>query len=373
MGKGKTSVKPARTVPRSPDLTRLRNEIDRIDCKLIELMNERAELALQVGKIKEQQGQPIYAPNREEEVLNRVVAMNQGPLTECCIRAVFRELISGARALESHLKVAFLGPNYSYSHLAALDRFGQSAELIPVASIAAVFEEVNRGHAHYGLVPLENSTDGRIADTLEMFSRAPVRICGEVQLRVHHHLLGRCARTEIQEVYSKPQALSQCRNWLARHLPQARTVEVTSTTTAAQLAQEKPYAAAIASRQAASHYGLEIISENIEDHATNMTRFAVIGDHPSERSGRDKVAVLFEIEHRPGALADAMSIFKRNRLNMTWIESFPIPDQRGAYMFFVEFDGFVRDAKVKRALASLQQRTRRFEFLGCFPAAEPVG
>ena len=182
--------------------------------------------------------------------------------------------------------MAYLGPAYSYSHLAAIHRFGQSVELVPVGSIAAVFEEVNRRHADFGLVPIENSTDGRVADTLDMFARLPVRICGEVQLRIHHNLLGSCPRAEVEEVYSKPQALSQCRNWLARHLPAARPIEVTSTATAAQLAQDKPGAAAIASLQAGVHYGLDVLAANIEDNDGNLTRFAVIGDETGAAHGQ---------------------------------------------------------------------------------------
>ena len=221
-------------------------------------------------------------------------------------------------------RIAFMGPMYSYSHLAAIHRFGQSVEFVPVATIAAVFEEVDRGHSDYGLVPVENSTDGRIADTLDMFTRMPVRICGEIDLKIHHFLLGKCPRTDVKEVYSKPQAISQCRNWLAKHLPAARTIEVTSTSTAAQLAAEKPGAAAIASIQAGVHYGLEILAENIEDNPGNITRFAVIGGDRPERTGNDRTAMLFQTEHRPGALAEAMNIFKRYKLNLTWIESFPV-------------------------------------------------
>ena len=215
-----------------------------------------------------------------------------------------------------------------------------------------MFEEVNRGHCDYGLVPIENSTDGRIADTLDMFTRLPVQICGEVNFPIHHCLLGMCQRSEVQEVYSKAQPLSQCRNWLSRHLPQARTIEVTSTSTAAQLAKDKPGAAAIASAQAAVHYGLNVLAENIEDQQGNLTRFAVIGQHSGPRTGRDKTAIMFEVAHRPGSLADALGIFKRNRLNLTWIESFPIARPEGGYLFFVEMEGHQDDKRVVNATAA---------------------
>jgi len=263
--------------------------------------------------------------------------------------------------------VAFLGPLYTYSHLAAIHAFGQSVEFVPVGSIAAVFEEVHRGQADYGLVPIENSTDGRIADTLEMFTRLPLRICGDVELKIHHALLGKCPRQEVQEVYSRPQALSQCRNWLAKHLPQARTFEVTSTSTAAQLARDKPGAAAIASVQAGVYYGLDVLAEQIEDNPENTTRFAVIGRDANPRTGHDKTAMLFQTEHCPGALAEVLNIFKRNRLNLTWIESFPAPGQKRTYLFFVEFEGHENDTRVRRALKALQRKTLRMEVLGSYP------
>ncbi len=235
MTKEKAGKKRAGTGSKSPTLEALRAKIDRLDQQLLKVMNQRAKIALEIGKFKDANGISAYAPAREGEVLRRVSALNEGPLSERCIRAIYRELISGSRSLEKQLRIAYLGPAYTYSHLAAIHRFGQSVEMVPVATIAAVFEEINGGQADHGIVPIENSTDGRVADTLDMFARLPVRICGEVQLRIHHNLLGKCSRADVKEVYSKPQALSQCRNWMARHLPTARTIEVTSTTTAAQL------------------------------------------------------------------------------------------------------------------------------------------
>ncbi len=269
--------------------------------------------------------------------------------------------------------MAFLGPLYTYSHLAAISHFGQSVDFAPVGSIAAVFEEVNRGQADFGLVPIENLTDGRIADTLDMFIRLPVRICGEVELEIQHFLLGKCSRNEIHEVYSKQQPLSQCRNWIARHVPSARTIEVTSTATAAQLALEKPGAAAIASLQAGMHYGLNVIAERIEDNPNNTTRFAVIGDHTAEPTGNDRTALLMQTEHRFGALADVLGIFKRNKLNLTWIESFPVPDSPRTYLFFVEVEGHQTEGPVVHCLKALESRTLRLEILGSFPAARRAG
>jgi len=357
---------------RAPTIASLRVKIDQIDQQLVKLMNERAKLAHEIGHIKNNSGVAAYAPSREDEVLCRVLSLSKGPLPERSMRAVFRELISGSRSLEKSLRVAYLGPAYSYSHLAAIHRFGQSVELVPVASIAAVFEEINRRQADFGLVPIENSTDGRVTDTLEMFTRMPARICGEVQLRIHHNLLGKCTRAEVEEVYSKPQAISQCRNWLAKHLPAARLVEVTSTSTAAQLAQEKPGAAAIASLQAGVRYGLDVIAGDIEDNRGNLTRFAVIGDETGPRTGNDKCALMFEIVHKTGSLADAINIFKRARLNLTWIESFPIARPEGGYMFFAELEGHESDLRVRKAITALGRKAVRLDVLGSYAKMAPV-
>lgn len=372
MAKSKATSRTARSTGENT-LTGLRGQIDRIDRQLVKLINERAQLAIKIGRIKQQAGEVVYDPVREEAVLAKALEASAGPLSPVCVRAVFRELISGSRALEQTMRVAYLGPEYTYSHLAAIHRFGQSVEYVPVGTIAAVFEEVNSGHSQYGLAPLENSTDGRVVDTLDMFTRLPVRICGEVQLWIHHYLLGRCPRAEIREVYSKPQALSQCRDWLAKHLPQARTIEVTSTATAVQVAKDKQGSAAIASRQAGIHYGLDVLADEIEDNRTNHTRFAVIGAHTGPRTGRDKTSLMFEVEHRPGRLADAMGIFKRNRLNLTWIESFPIGRPEGGYMFFIELEGHEQDSPVRRAIAALRRKTVHFEVLGSYAQTSPVG
>lgn len=363
-------AKRAKKTTRTTSPAGLRSKIEKLDRDLVKIVNERAALALQLAQSSNNKEAVEF--DQEQSLVNAALGNSKGPLPEAAMRSIFRELVSGSRSLVKHLKAAYLGPSYSYSHLATIHYFGQSVEMIPVGGIAAVFEEVNRGHADYGVVPLENSTDGRIADTLEMFARLPVRICGEVQMRIHHHLLGKCERAEIKEVYSRPQALSQCRNWLAKHLPSVRTIEVTSTSTAAKLAQDKPGAAAIASIQAGTFYGLQVLAEQIEDNAANVTRFAVISEHSSGRTGKDKTAMMFEIEHKAGALADALAIFKRNRLSMSWIESFPVPGQQGAYLFFVEVDGHRVDAKVKKAVASLARKAVRLEILGSYKSTEPV-
>ena len=373
--KDATTTKVAKKTKKSasqPSLTNLRREIDKLDRSILEQVNARAQLANEIGKVKNKTGDAIYVPSREEDVLDRIEDRNKGPLSAQCVRAVFREIISGSRALEKVLRVAYLGPAYSYSHLAAIHQFGHCVELVPVRNIPVVFEEVHSGQSDYGLVPLENSTDGRIADTLDMFSRLPVRICSEVQLRIRHCLLGTGSRSMVREVYSRPQALSQCRKWLSMHLPAARAIEVTSTSTAAEMAREKPEAAAIASSQAGVHYGLNVLAQNIEDNPDNITRFAVIGDRAAPKSGDDKTSIMFQIPHKPGSLADAMSIFKRAKLNLTWIESFPTSGEQGGYLFFVEMEGHPSSVRIKRAIEMLRKKSIRLEILGCYAKSTPV-
>jgi chorismate mutase / prephenate dehydratase len=348
-------------------------KISQLDENLVQLAEERARLVVEAARQNPAQAEALCTPTIDAESRERPApAAGDVALPQTCVQALLREVASGCRRLIREPRIAFLGPLYSFSHLAAIHSFGQSVQLVPVGSIAAVFEEVHRKQSDFGLAPIENSTDGRVADTLDMFTRMRVRICGVVELRIHHSLLGKCQRTDVREVYSKPQALSQCRNWLAKHLPSARTIEVTSTSTAAQLASEKPGAAAIASLQAGVRYGLDVLAENIEDNPFNTTRFAVIGDRPSPKTGSDRTAVLFQMEHRPGTLADAMMIFKRARLNLTWIESFPLPGPERGYLFFVEMEAHETDARFRRAMNALGKKALRLEILGSFPATAAV-
>jgi chorismate mutase/prephenate dehydratase len=273
--------------------------------------------------------------------------------------------------------VACLGPKYSYSHLAAVARFGQAVEHVPVGSIAAVFEEVNRRHVQFGLVPLENSTDGRIADTLDMFVKTPgLKIRAEVKLRVRHCLLGKCEQGMIRRVYSKAQALSQCRYWLGKNLPQATLIEVVSTAAAAEFAQREPYAAAIASRAAGEAYGLNVVASNIEDQSNNVTRFAVIAERPEQRTGNDKTTMIIRLSNESGSLVEAIAPFKKNGVNMTWIESFPTPEapaeRNPMYLFFVDVEGNQADPKVKLAIEQARKKCERLEILGSYPKGQGV-
>src|SRR5437879_4338196 len=351
----------------------LRTQIDRLDLHILKLVNERASLAAEVGRVKNDQGSEIFSPAREEEVFKNVLDASKGPLDANTVRAIFREIMSGSRALQKVVKVAYLGPEYSFSHLAAVERFGQAVEFVRVGSISAVFEEVNRSHADFGVVPLENSTDGRVADTLDMFMRLPqLKICAEIRLRIHHNLLANCEQQEIRRIYSKPQALSQCRNWLSKNVPHASLHEVASTATAAELAQREPGAAAVASRQAAVKYGLRILFSDIEDSPYNETRFAVIGQQKNSKTGRDKTAVMFRLPHNPGSLVDALDVFKQNKINLTWIESFPAQTAKPEYLFFVDFEGHQDDPKVARTIKAVQEHCLELTILGSFAMASTV-
>lgn len=367
---GKTDQRPPRA-PASAKPPASEVDLSRLDQEIIKLLNRRYEITTQYLE-QTPDRQAWYDPRHDDDMYLQLSAANSGPLPERVLRGVYRQLLSAARNQVHPQRVAYLGPAYSFTHLAALERFGESAELIPVTTIASVFEEVNRGHAEFGLVPIENSTDGRIIDTLEMFTRLPLRICGEVQLAIHHNLLGRSPRSEITEIYSKPQAISQCRDWLSRNMPQARIIEVASTSTAAQLARDKPGVGAIASRQAALEYGLQILAECIEDNKHNVTRFAVIGDKQVPPTGKDRTSLLMQIPHKPGSLSDALQIFKQARINLTWIESFPLRGPESGYIFFIDLEGHQKEGRVKRALEELSHMAVRLDVLGSYPRSEPL-
>ncbi|PQO42209.1 prephenate dehydratase [Blastopirellula marina] len=357
--------------PRKPSATDLKKSLKKIDGEILALLAKRVEAC---QKLRENEtGTTIEKQlSADESDLKAWLATNKSSLKDELIKPVMLEVLSLCRTGSRKVRVAYLGPQYSYSHQAAVEKFGSNADYSPVATIAAVFEEIQRNQANFGLVPVENSNDGRVTDTLEMFAKLPTQICGEVKLHIHHQLLAKCPREEIREVFSKPQALSQCRNWLARHLPAARPIEMTSTAAAAQLAAQQKGAAAIASRAAGLNYQLDTIASNIEDNPNNITRFAVISHQSAPKTGNDKTALLFQTEHKPGALADAMNIFKRNRLNLTWIESFPVVNSPEEYLFFVEMEGHSSELKIRRAISSLEKKALRLEVLGSYQKTEPV-
>jgi chorismate mutase/prephenate dehydratase len=348
----------------------LESSIDDVDLKILALLDQRAEL---VRQLCQHDSGPLVGRvvNASQRIGKLVIATPQSTSISSELRADALRHISSTCLQSLHrMRVTYLGPMHSYSHLAALKFFGDAVALTPVATIPAVFESVSRGDATTGIVPIENSTDGRVVDTLGMFVRnREMQICGEAVLPIHHHLLSRTPRNEITEVHSKPQALSQCRRWLASQLPQAKLVEVSSTATAAKLAAEQHGVAAVASIQAGRQYALDVIDSNIEDNPHNVTRFAVLGTEMPSPTGDDKTALLFQVSHQPGALADAMTIFKNQALNLTWIESFPAPETKNEYLFFTELTGHRQDPPVKAAIEQLQSQTQRLTILGSYPRA----
>lgn len=361
--------KTPKKMPQKLDAAALRRQLKKADREIAKRCNERAGIYQQLAELTANHGLPDLK-SLPVAASKEIRLRAKGPLLDESLSAILRELDSGSQALVRPTTVTFLGPEFSYSHLASIAKFGQSHHLVPVSTIAAVFESVDDGNADFGIVPIENSTDGRIVDTLEMFIRLPVRICGEIPMPIHHNLLAMGSLADVVEVHSKPQALSQCREWLAKNLPAARLVPTASTTAAAQLAAEEKGVAAIASKQAGSEYGLTVLAAAIEDNKQNVTRFAMIGRQPAERTGDDKTSLMFELNHEPGALADTMAIFKRNRLNLTWIESFPKQGSPNEYVFFVELLGHLVDVRVRRAIASLDKKTVKLETLGSYPRAK---
>jgi chorismate mutase/prephenate dehydratase len=341
-----------------------------VDLEIVRLLEKRTGLLQQMQKMGSEPLKVWEHQDQTEALMSEAMTRDQGSVSDA-LGMLFRSIASAT--LDSTARgprASYLGPKYSYSHGAALQYFGEATQLLGLPTIRSVFESVAKREADYGMVPIENSTDGGISDTLSMFTQTQVRICGEVPVAIHHCLLSRSGREQIREIYSKPQAISQCRDWLARHLPNARCQPVESTAAAAELAAGEPHAAAIASSQAAAHYGLEIVERNIEDVAGNTTRFVVLGHEIPSPTGADKTSLLFQLPHRPGALADAMVVFQKQQLNLTWIESFPVHQKMQEYQFFVEFEGHFQEPRPSQAIAQLTAQSQFLTILGSYPKAK---
>jgi chorismate mutase/prephenate dehydratase len=350
-------------------LEQLRNQINELDTRLVQLLNERAQVVVEIGKLKNKTGKPVYSPDREKEVFAKIAEANQGPLPDKCLMAIWRELMSGSFALERPLRIAYLGPGGSFSHTAAMLKFGQSVEYEPLADIISIFAEVSKGHCDLGLAPIENTTGGGVIETLDALIDSDVKICAEVLMAIHHSLLANCSLDQIEKIYSKPEIFAQCRNWLSATFKEAQTVPVASSAKAAQLAADEPKAAAIGSAIAAELYGLRIVCENIEDNTNNITRFLVISREDAKPSGEDKTAILFSTAHKAGALADVLEVFKRYNINLTNIESRPSKKRQWEYYFFVDFIGHRSDKKVQEGLEEARKHCLQLSVLGSFPRA----
>jgi chorismate mutase/prephenate dehydratase len=348
-------------------LNKLRSKINALDARIVQLLNTRADVILAVAQEKARKGLSVYSPDREQEVLRRVTALSKGPLDREGVQAIYREIMSASLALEKPLKIAYLGPEASFTHLASLKRFGSRVEYVACESIAGVFSEVHRGRADFGVVPVENSIEGAVSHTLDMFVDTDLQMCAQIMLDVSHNLLARCSLAQVKKVYSNPQVFGQCRQWLQVHLPHADLVDAASTTRAAQIAAREKNAASIASLLAAKVYGLKVLAKDIEDSPHNVTRFMVIGTQEALPTGNDKTSIMFSIKDRVGALHQMLMPFKAHRINLTKIESRPSKKKAWEYVFFVDFIGHRNDARVKKALAALEPQCNFLKILGSYP------
>lgn len=348
----------------------LRREIDRVDESLVKLLNERTNLALEIGKLKQKDGLGIYVPAREKEILTRVTQLSQGPISAASLRAIYREIMSAALALEKSLKVAYLGPPSTFSHQAARSRFGASVDYLSCETISDVFDAVEKKMADYGVVPVENSTEGAVTFTLDRLVDTTLKMCAELYLPISQCLLAKVPREQIKKVYSHPQVVGQCRQWLQREMSGVDVVPVASTARAAELASREEAAGALASHLAAEIYGLQILESDVQDLGGNTTRFAVLGHAYGKPTQDDKTSLLFAVQHKAGALYSALESFKTFGLNMTKIESRPSRSKAWEYYFFVDIEGHPDDEKVKTALADLAAHCAVLTVLGAYPKAK---
>lgn len=349
----------------------LRKRIDALDANLLQLISDRANLAIEVGKYKTESGsENHYRPDREAQVLNRILERNPGPLTDEEMARLFREIMSACLSLESPLRIAFLGPEGTFTQEAAYKHFGHSVKTLSLAAIDEVFREVEAGHAQFGVVPIENSTEGVVNHTLDMFLQSDLRICGEVSLRVHHHLLSLADGLQsITRVVSHQQSLAQCREWLDTNLPAVEREAASSNAEAARMAAEDKTIAAIAGESAGKIYALGKIAANIEDEPDNTTRFLVIGRLQTQPSGNDKTSLVVSGKNKPGALYELLGPLATRGLNMTRIESRPSRQARWEYVFFLDVLGHADDSNVQDALAALKQEAAFFKLLGSYPVS----
>lgn len=369
------AARPALSIqPSRAELAAARGRIDEINQAVLELLNERARLAIAIGQLKRAQGAELYQPAREQAILEQLVGQNGGPLRASDVRHIFGEIISACRGLEHPLRVAYLGPEFTYSHLAAIRQFGHGAELQGEESIAAVFAALDGGRADLAIVPVENSTEGSVTLTLDGLLDSAAQIVGEVLLPVRHALLSHSGRrADIKKILAHQQSLGQCREYLSANFPGGVQEAVASNALAARRAAADPSLAAIAALEAAEPYGLRVVAEAIQDQAHNMTRFLVLGRQAVERSGRDKTSVIFAMPERVGALKEALTVFARNRIDLTMIQSRPQRGRPWAYLFYADLRGHHEAPAMKRALAALKRKALFLKLLGSYPEARVPG
>ena len=348
----------------------LRAKIDAIDEQILSLLSDRGCAAASIAKIKQKERSGVFVPSRERQILEHLTSLNSGPLPAESVRAIFEQIIAACRLLESPISVAYLGPPGTYSNMAALRKFGADAIFLPAATVEEVFSIVEKKKTQFGVVPVENSIAGFERTTLDRFVNSSIHACAECYIDVQHNLLCISPHEEIKRVYSHPQGIDQCRNWLRANLPSAETVEVSSTARAAQLAAEEPGSAAIGTELAASLYNLPIVASSIQDRADNRTRFLVIGRDEAQPSGKDKTSLVFAVPNRPGSLWEALAIFQHNKINMMMIESRPTKQNPWEYVFFADVQGHCADEPLATALRELANCAPFMKVLGSYPEAE---
>lgn len=351
-------------------LIKLRRQIDRLDKNIVELLNQRAKITLDIGQAKKSQGKSIYCPDREREILRRTALLSRGPVKPAALEAIYREIMSSSLSLENELKIAFLGPTATFTHQAALKRFGSQVEYLSCDSIADVFTQVEKENADYGVVPIENSIEGAVNHTLDMFMDSDLKICAQVILNISHNLLSNHPLAKIKKVYSNPMVFGQCRIWLQKNLASAQLIEVPSTTRASQIAAREKNSASIASVLAAKIYDLNIVARGIEDSPHNITRFFVIGKTEVPATGHDKTSLMFSILDKVGALHEMLASFRKYGVNLSKIESRPSKRKAWDYYFFVDLVGHRDELKVKKALAELENKCKFLKILGSYPVGE---
>jgi chorismate mutase/prephenate dehydratase len=349
----------------------LREQIDKIDDDILQLLNARAEVVLEVGKAKQGRGeQSFYVPSREKAIYERLTAANPGPFPAAAVVKVFREIISASLNMEMPMRVAFLGPSSTFTHMAAMQQFGLSAQLVPQKSIPSVFEEVARERAHYGVVPVENSTEGVVNHTLDMFIDSDLQVIAEIMLEISHNLMSRSGQLEqVRRIVSHPQAFGQCRHWLETNMSDVPLIDVASTAAAAQMAAEDDSVAAIASAAAVRQFDLKIVKARIEDNSNNYTRFLVIGRKTPDKSGADKTSIMFSIKDEPGILYRMLEPFSKRSINLSKIESRPMKQRAWEYIFFLDMIGHVEDEDISAAIEELRPHCHFLKVLGSYPIA----
>ena len=357
------------------NVDKVRKKIDSIDENILQLLNERARASQEIGRMKLKDGQGIYAPHREKEVLDRLKAINEGLLTPTAIEAIYREIMSSSISLEKPVRIAYLGPEFTFTHQAAQKKFGASVNYFSCPNISDVFAEVERARSDYGVVPVENSTEGAVNYTLDMFIESGLKICAELYLPINHYLLSNASSLKtINQIYSIPQALAQCRLWLESNLPGARQMSASSTAEAARYVAEHPQfkneIACVASLLAAKEYRLKVMAPSIEDSANNTTRFIVISRTQSLPTRKDRTSIAFAIKDRVGALHDILAPFQKAKINLTKIESRPSKKKAWNYYFFVDLEGHVKEERIKKALQALENHCTFFKVLGSYPKAD---